>query len=470
MLNDDWHGHPLFTSENGHFKTNIKNPYEEALFKCEEERYEFDRNIEVNIHAIQKLEPLAKQISELTPEAKQTYRIPLGYFDSKIYVRAIKRIYDRERGAEIVEAIHNCPAVAIPIVLKRLKQKDEEWRRSQREWNKVWLDIEKKSFSKSLDYQSTSFKVMDKKQLTVRGLVAEIEGAYREQQRSVGASSKDDTNAAPRYQFDFYFRTPMVQRDVRKLVVRSIKDANVSEDSILETKKSVNTFMRTFFGRFFLLDAEENGVDDDDEFEEEQAIAPEPVTAPKAADENTDTDEEPAAVSSAAASKKLSRGLRRTVMVKKLKEDTEKNEKAYASSSSSLKSVYAFYANAQLYTVFRLFQVYLSKKCLTLLKMLYSRLAKMKDLSKELYENPPKSDSLNPIAVDLGLLPEKAEKKFNAEDRYSDLLVNMHDLIDGNMEVAEFEDRARAMYSTFGYISFTIDKIAAQLAKQVHIK
>ena len=48
-----------------------------------------------------------------------------------IYQRVIKKIYDKERGAEILEALHNNPAVAVPVVLKRLKQKDEEWKRAQ---------------------------------------------------------------------------------------------------------------------------------------------------------------------------------------------------------------------------------------------------------------------------------------------------------------------------------------------------
>lgn len=65
------------------------------------------------------------------------WRSPWLYFDTiigtskTIYQRTIKKVYDKERGAEIIEALHNNPAVAIPVVLKRLKQKDEEWKRAQ---------------------------------------------------------------------------------------------------------------------------------------------------------------------------------------------------------------------------------------------------------------------------------------------------------------------------------------------------
>jgi histone deacetylase complex regulatory component SIN3 len=101
--------------------------------------------------------------------------------------------------------------------------------------------------------------------------------------------------------------------------------------------------------------------------------------------------------------------------------------------------------------------------------MLYSRLAKIKALSKELYENPPKTDTVNPVAVELGLRPENVEVKFNTEDRYSDIMVNLYELIDGNMETVEFEERAREMFSTFGYISFTIKEIAVKIGKEVNI-
>ena len=124
----------MFTSENGHFASSRKNIYEEALHKCEEERYDFDLNIEANLHAIKLLEPIAKQIINMNSDEKSRFKLPEGVVpgaSKSIYQRAIKKIYDRDRGAEIIDALHNTPSVAVPVVLKRLKQKDEEWKRSQ---------------------------------------------------------------------------------------------------------------------------------------------------------------------------------------------------------------------------------------------------------------------------------------------------------------------------------------------------
>lgn len=79
-----------------------------------------------------------------------------------------------------MEALRDTPAVAVPIVLRRMKQKDEEWKRAHREWNKVWRDTEQKSF-KSLDHRGLTFKQTDKKYLTTRQLVSEITTVKTEQ-------------------------------------------------------------------------------------------------------------------------------------------------------------------------------------------------------------------------------------------------------------------------------------------------
>lgn len=95
--------------------------------------------------------------------------------------------------------------------------------------------------------------------------------------------------------------------------------------------------------------------------------------------------------------------------------------------------------------------------------MFYSRLYKLFEMSKELADFPP--EVLNQIAVELGI--QKSMFKFTESDRYSDFLVDLSELIDGNLDINEFEDRARSMFSTNAYISFTLDKLAQQLSKQV---
>jgi len=41
---------------------------------------------------------------------------------------AIRRVYG-DKADEIIDSLKRHPALAVPVVLARLKQKDEEWRR-----------------------------------------------------------------------------------------------------------------------------------------------------------------------------------------------------------------------------------------------------------------------------------------------------------------------------------------------------
>lgn len=55
----------------------------------------------------------------------------LGGSSETIHQRAIQRIYG-DKANEIIMGLKKNPAVAVPIVLKRLKVKEEEWRDAQR--------------------------------------------------------------------------------------------------------------------------------------------------------------------------------------------------------------------------------------------------------------------------------------------------------------------------------------------------
>jgi paired amphipathic helix protein Sin3a len=62
VLNDQWVCHPTWASEDGGFIAHKKNQFEDALFRCEEERYEFDLNIEINRSVIQRLEAIWRKV------------------------------------------------------------------------------------------------------------------------------------------------------------------------------------------------------------------------------------------------------------------------------------------------------------------------------------------------------------------------------------------------------------------------
>lgn len=134
VLNDEYVSHPTWKSENyAQLVASKKNVYEEALYRVEDERYNYDLNIESNLNTIALLEPVSKKVASMTEEEKSSFKLApgLGGPSKTIYQRVIKKIYGKENGAQIIEKLHNQPVQTTPVVLKRLRQKDEEWRRSQ---------------------------------------------------------------------------------------------------------------------------------------------------------------------------------------------------------------------------------------------------------------------------------------------------------------------------------------------------
>ena len=53
-----------------------KNQYEEALFRCEDDRFELDMIIENGTSAIRALRPHAAVLAALPPEAKTNWKLP----------------------------------------------------------------------------------------------------------------------------------------------------------------------------------------------------------------------------------------------------------------------------------------------------------------------------------------------------------------------------------------------------------
>ena len=71
--------------------------------------------------------------------------------------KAIHRIYG-DKAHDIIEGMMKSPSVAVPVVLKRLKSKQDEWVEAQRSFNKTWRDQLEKYYLKSLDHQGINFK------------------------------------------------------------------------------------------------------------------------------------------------------------------------------------------------------------------------------------------------------------------------------------------------------------------------
>lgn len=222
VLNDEWVSHPTWASEDAvPSAAHKRNAYEEALHKTEEERHEYDYHIEANVRTIALLEPINTRIQQMDAPDREVFRLKsgLGGQSKSIYQRILKKIYGREQGLEVIAALHDQPAMAVPVVLQRLKQKDEEWKKAQREWNKVWREVDAKNFYKSLDHQGVVFKVNDKKAIGAKTLLAEVE-ALRAEHTQKQAGSTDPLGFASRERAQYKFAVEDVEclQDSLKLV------------------------------------------------------------------------------------------------------------------------------------------------------------------------------------------------------------------------------------------------------------
>lgn len=201
VLNDEWASHPTWASEDSGFVAHRKNQFEEGLHRIEEERHDYDFFIEANLKCIQLLEPIAQQMLAMTPIEREQFHMPsaLAGQSTSIFKRICKKLYS-DRGIEVVNEMYANPFDVVPVVLARMKAKDEEWRFSQREWEKVWHSQTESMYLKSLDHQGILVKTSDKKNLTAKHLIDVIKTKHEEQRRERALKGK-----APQHQFVWDF-------------------------------------------------------------------------------------------------------------------------------------------------------------------------------------------------------------------------------------------------------------------------
>ncbi|KAI8461296.1 hypothetical protein BY996DRAFT_4573648 [Phakopsora pachyrhizi] len=255
VLNDEWVcGPPGLTVEEQVFLPRQTNAFERALYQAEDERHEYDYHIEANVRTIALLEPINLRIQQMDPETRAEYRLKpgLGGQSKSVYQRIIKKIYGKEQGAEVIQALHDNPAVAVPIVLARLKQKDEEWKKALRDWNRVWREVDGKNYWKALDHQGISFKTIDKKMISNKNLVNEIDLIKREQQqRRKIAMNPSIIRFLPKYQLELDFKCFDVFYDILKVFIHFLDHVPRSTGLDDHHKDRIETTLKSILVAFF---------------------------------------------------------------------------------------------------------------------------------------------------------------------------------------------------------------------------
>ncbi|KAG5993972.1 hypothetical protein E4U54_003222 [Claviceps lovelessii] len=249
VLNDQWASHPTWASEDSGFVAHRKNQFEEGLHRIEEERHDYDFNIEANLKCIQLLEPIAQQMLAMSAVEREAFHMPaaLAGQSTSIFKRICKKIYG-ERGIDVVNDMYSHPFDVVPVLLARMKQKDEEWRFSQREWEKVWHAQTENMHLKSLDHMGILVKSNDKRNLTAKHLVDVIKTKHEEQRRERVLKGK-----APRHQLVWDFGDKNVILELLRLIM--LYSMHNGQHSTQE-KERILDFAETFIPTFFDLPEE----------------------------------------------------------------------------------------------------------------------------------------------------------------------------------------------------------------------
>lgn len=237
VLNDHWVS-VTSGSEDYSFKHMRRNQYEESLFRCEDDRFELDMLLESVSSTAKRAEELLNSINE----NKITMESPIHIEDhfTALNLRCIERLYG-DHGLDVMDILRKNPTLALPVVLTRLKQKQEEWTRCRSDFNKVWADIYAKNHYKSLDHRSFYFKQQDSKNLSSKSLVAEIKELKEKKQIEddilLAVAAGNRQSVVPHVEYEYVDIS--IHEDLYKLVQYSCEE-------VFSTKEQLNKAMRLY--------------------------------------------------------------------------------------------------------------------------------------------------------------------------------------------------------------------------------
>ncbi|XWS63595.1 hypothetical protein CRYUN_Cryun06bG0114100 [Craigia yunnanensis] len=245
VLNDHWVS-ATSGSEDYSFKHMRKNQYEESLFRCEDDRFELDMLLEsVNV-TTKRVEELLEKINNNTFKIDSPIRIEDHF--TALNLRCIERLYG-DHGLDVVDVLRKNAHLALPVILTRLKQKQEEWARCRSDFNKVWAEIYAKNYHKSLDHRSFYFKQQDSKNLSTKALLAEIkeisEKKRREDDVLLAIAAGNRRPIIPNLEFEY--PDVEIHEDLYQLVKYSCGEMSTAEQ-LDKVMKMWTTFLEPMLG------------------------------------------------------------------------------------------------------------------------------------------------------------------------------------------------------------------------------
>lgn len=423
VLNETWVSFPTW-SEDSTFVTSRKTIFEENVYRCEDERFELDVVIEANSATIKVLEAVQKKLSRMTTDEAAKFHLDntLGGTSEFIHKRAIQRIYG-DKATDIVDGLKKNPVVAVPLVLRRLKAKDEEWRDAQKQFNKIWREQNEKYYLKSLDHQSLNFKPNDAKALRSKALLNEIDSIYEERLKEVEASS-------PKPHMTLVYKDKAVLSDAFNLIMHHLKRQSSVHK---EEKQKMKVLLRHHIQDMFHLPRQE--LSDDEEERDDNDDAEDGSSDKKKKDDECSSADKPGA---------------------KPAPSSSSSSAATGSADREDDDEYAlFCANSHWYLFFRLHNI------------LCDRLHKIYKEAQVLAEEEAVSKKEKSQSTAIALKLKSPIDVSSPDAYYGHFLEMVKSLLDGNIEAASYEDTLREMFGIHAYITFTLDKVVQNIVRQL---
>ncbi|XP_010692047.2 paired amphipathic helix protein Sin3-like 2 isoform X2 [Beta vulgaris subsp. vulgaris] len=259
VLNDFWVS-VTSGSEDYSFKHMRRNQYEESLFRCEDDRFELDMLLESVSSTAKRAEDLLNNINNNNISADGPIRFE-NYF-TPLNLRCIERLYG-DHGLDVMDILRKNQALSLPVILTRLKQKQDEWTKCRTDFNKVWAEIYAKNHYKSLDHRSFYFKQQDSKNLSAKALVAEIkeikENMQREDDMLLAVAAGNRRPLVPH--FDFEYSDSDIHEDLYKIIKFSCEEVLTTKEQLNKVMRLWTTFLEPVLGVAFRAHVAEGAED-----------------------------------------------------------------------------------------------------------------------------------------------------------------------------------------------------------------
>ncbi|KAI2786008.1 hypothetical protein POX_h09773 [Penicillium oxalicum] len=499
VLNDEWASHPTWASEDSGFVAHRKNQFEDALHRIEEDRHDYDHHIEACTRTIQLIEPIVQQFLHMSEAERANFKLPpgLGGQSEAIYQRVIKKVYDRQRGEKIIRSMFERPCHVLPIVLYRLKQKLEEWKACQREWDKVWREQMQRAYWRSLDHQAIATRQTDKKLFIAKNIAADLQAKLEETQSKRKAGFNP-----PKHQLDMKFSDLDVLLDTTHLLCLYIDRSTTGFGA--DPSRLIN-FVKDFIPVFFGLDREafheymdelmtnatpaeeleDNFEGDDTSMASRKAVNTQKLdllretleskmNKPNGTTHEGESASRPMAASALPSAHLATPNVRATSAAASDPEDSFdvaelkwmehpghgnfNLEREYTLNDKYKKTEHRMYCNLNLLCLLRTFEI------------LYSRLLRIKEQEAEAHEQ-----------VRRGLLPKPAHElclldRFPSDffydvdpkaNLYKQIVRMCEEVIRGDIDQIHLEETLRRFYMQSGYLLYNLERIFSSISKFV---